>query len=64
MEIPIQFNKPGRPNKYEHMHMFHCYDLEKQKEIMNQNLFSIPYACVSIIIGFIINLFFILILLL
>ena len=37
--------------------MFYCHDLEKQKEIMNQNLFSIPYACISIIIGLIVNLF-------
>ena len=37
---------------------FHCYELEKRKEIMNQNLFSIDYMCVSIIIGFIIYLYF------
>ena len=37
--------------------MFHCHDLEKQKEIMKPNPFSIPYACISIIIGFIINIF-------
>ena len=42
-------------HKCEHMHEFYCYDLEKYKEIMNPNLFSINYACIFII-GFIINL--------
>ena len=44
------------PHKCEYIHALYCYDLEKQKEIMNPNLFSIHYACVYIIIGFIINL--------
>ena len=43
--------------------MFHYYDLEK-KEIMNTCIFYIYYMCVSIIIDFIIYLYFLFILIL